>query len=56
MKASDLIRHLAYQIGEDGDMELSFVIIDKDWNETEISPKVYVEHGRNTIKLSLKPE
>lgn len=56
MKASDLIRHLAYQIGEDGDRELSFVIIDKDWNETEISPKVYVEHGRRTIKLSLKSE
>ena len=56
MKASDLIRHLASQISEDGDMEISFVIIDKDWNETEISPKVYVEHGLHTIKLSLKPE
>lgn len=56
MKASDLIRNLAYQIGEYGDRELSFVILDKDWNETEIHPKVYVEQGLKTTKISLKPE
>lgn len=56
MKASELIKHIAHQIGEDGDRELSFVILDRDWNETEIHPKVYVEHGLKSIKISLKPE
>lgn len=55
MKASELIRKLAYEIQMYGDLEISFELLDKNLNKQEIcgSPDISIYHNFDKTCLSI---